>query len=67
LDSEQARLVTDVFLEDPTMTPRKTQPADAEKDTSLSPADRAIDWLRPRLAAASKEDLVALLESGKRF
>ena len=62
MDAEQARLVTDVFLEDPTMTPRKTQPADAEKVTSLSPADRAVDWLRPRLAAASKEDLVALLE-----
>jgi hypothetical protein len=44
------------------MTPRKTQPADAEKDTSLSPANPAVDWLRPRLAAASKEDLVALLE-----
>lgn len=44
------------------MTPRKTQPADAEKDTTLSPADPAVDWLRPRLAAANKEDLVALLE-----
>jgi hypothetical protein len=42
------------------MTPRKTQPADAEKDSSLSPADPAVDWLRPRLAAASKEDLVGL-------
>jgi hypothetical protein len=34
------------------------RPSTSER--SLSPADPAVDWLRPRLAAASKEDLVGL-------
>lgn len=40
------------------MGPRMTQAADAEPDTKLLPNDP----LRPRLVAASKEELVALVE-----
>lgn len=44
------------------MSPRRIQAAHAEQDTKLSPADAAVDRLRQRLAGASREDLVALIE-----
>ena len=44
------------------MSPRRIQAAHAEQETNLSPADAAVDRLRPRLAGASREDLVALIE-----
>jgi len=44
------------------MSPRRRQPSDIEPEADLSPADPAVARLRPRLAAASKEELVALVE-----
>src|SRR5277367_3034606 len=44
------------------MSPRRIQAAHAEQDSKLSPADPALDRLRPRLAGASRDDLVALIE-----
>jgi len=44
------------------MSPRRTQTPNAEPEFGLSPTDPAMEGRRPRLAAASKEDLIALLE-----
>lgn len=44
------------------MSPRRTQPPDIEPEPGSSPADPTAERLRSRLAAASKEELVALVE-----
>jgi hypothetical protein len=44
------------------MSPRRTQTPDAEPELALSPTDPTVERLRPRLAAATKEQLVALAE-----
>jgi hypothetical protein len=44
------------------MSPRRTQPSDIEPQPASSPTDDpTVERLRPRLAAASKEELVALV------
>lgn len=44
------------------MSPRRTQAPAVEPESGLSPTDPAVERLRPRLAAATKEELVALVE-----
>jgi hypothetical protein len=44
------------------MSPRRTRPPDVEPDPALPPVDPTVERLRPRLAAASKDELVALVE-----
>lgn len=44
------------------MSPRRSQPSGIGPEPEPSPADPTVERLRPRLAAASKEELVALLE-----
>jgi hypothetical protein len=44
------------------MSSRSTEIPDSEPEFGLSPIDPTIERLRPRLAAASKEELVALVE-----
>src|SRR6185437_9738076 len=57
----RGKLATRIFLVDPTMSPRRTQPPDIQSQPASSPADDPIvERLRPRLVAASKEELVAL-------
>ena len=56
------RLDIHVLLEDPAMSPRRTQPPENEPEPELSAPDSTLQRLRSRLAAASKEELVALVE-----
>ena len=44
------------------MSRRRTQVPDTDRESELSPTDPTVEWLRPRLAAATKEELVALVE-----
>lgn len=44
------------------MSPRRAEPRDIEPGPESPPVDPIAEWLRPRLAAASKEELVALIE-----
>jgi len=44
------------------MSPRRIPPPDSDPGPRVSPADPTVERLRSRLAAASKEELVALVE-----
>jgi hypothetical protein len=51
-----------VFPKDPTMSPRRTQPPHFEPEPALLPIDPDVARLQARLAAATKDELVALVE-----
>jgi hypothetical protein len=51
-----------VFPKDPTMSRRRTQPPHFEPEPALSPIDPDVARLQARLAAATKGELVALVE-----
>ena len=44
------------------MSPRRTQAHDVEPEPGLPPTDPVVERLRPRLAAATRQELVALVE-----